>query len=59
MATPEAHGSWSHNSRSIATLGVPTPVTGSQPGSALNPVVSQPGFDPAVISLNAAWKEDV
>ena len=42
----------------MATLGVPTPVTGSHPGSALNPSVLHPGFDPSVISLNAAWKED-
>jgi hypothetical protein len=33
-------------------FGVPRPVTGSQPGTAENPLVLHPGFVPFVISLN-------
>jgi hypothetical protein len=36
-----------------ANLGVPRPVTGSQPDLAGNPLVLHPGFDPDVMSLNA------
>ena len=31
---------------------IPKPVTGSQPGTAENPTVPQPGFVPFVMSFN-------
>lgn len=39
---------------SLAKLGVPRPVTGSQPAFAGNPLVLHPGLLPVVISLRAA-----
>ena len=39
--------------RSFAKLGVPRPVTGSQPAAAGKPLVLQPGFEPVVTSLSA------
>ena len=38
----------------FAKLGVPSPVTGSQPAFAGNPFVLQPGLLPVVTSFNAA-----
>ena len=37
----------------MGKVGVPMPVTGSQPGCAAKPSVPHPGFVPLVISLNA------
>jgi len=38
---------------SFTKSGVPTPVTGSHPGTAEKPCVLQPGFEPEVMSLKA------
>lgn len=48
------HGRAKKTSLSFWKFGVPSPVTGSQPGVALNPLVPQPGLLPMVISLNAS-----
>jgi len=38
-----------NTSRSLEKMGVPSPVTGSQPLTALKPSVPQPGLSPVVI----------
>lgn len=47
------YGNDNHKSRSKRKFGVPSPVTGSHPSVALNPVVLQPGLLPLVMSLKA------
>ena len=49
-------GSVSHFSRSFAKDGVPRPVTGSHPGTALKPGVLHPGLFPDVMSWKAEEK---
>ena len=44
------HGNNSHLARSFGKNGVPRPVTGSHPGTALNPLVPQPSLPPDVMS---------
>ena len=49
------YGSANHLLINACVFGVPKPVTGSHPGTAVNPGVPQPWFPPDVISLNAPW----
>lgn len=50
------YGNKSHLETSSGKFGVPSPVTGSHPGTAVKPSVLHPGFEPEVISLKAPWK---
>jgi len=52
-----SQGSNSHLASNLGKDGVPRPVTGSQPGTAVNPGVPQPWFPPVVMSLKAPEKE--
>jgi hypothetical protein len=56
MATANNHGSNNHLRAIFGKSGVPSPVTGSHPGTAVYPFVPQPGLLPDVISWNASWK---
>lgn len=48
-----AYGNNNHCANNFGKFGVPRPVTGSHPFTALNPFVPHPGFVPFVMSLNA------
>ena len=50
----EAQGNPKNTSFNLSNLGVPNPVAGSQPSTALKPCVSQPGLSPSKMSLNSS-----
>ena len=55
--TSRDHGRLRNFATIFGKLGVPRPLTGSQPAAALNPPVPQPGFEPFVMSLKISGAE--